>query len=158
MNRKKSKIAIANKIKKWLKTIKELQDKSRVFAISITRLTSIKSLCDDAAAAHNFALYLSRKTQKEMKIPPRNSSLALEEWDTHENTIEHGIDLMQNYLQSNQSELLQSIRELLRQINRLQGDDYRNVYWNTTVHFLKSGYLLRLEYALRCFIDSDYPF
>lgn len=93
-----------------------------------------------------------------MKITPRNSSLALEEWDTHQNTIEHGIDLMQNYLQSNQSELLQSIRELLRQINRLQGDDYRNVYWNTTVHFLKSGYLLRLEYALRCFIDSDYPF
>jgi hypothetical protein len=39
----------------------------------------------------------------------------------------------------------------------LQGNDFRNVHW-TTVHFVRSGNLLKLEYAIRCFTDRDFPF
>ncbi|WP_202985825.1 hypothetical protein [Nostoc sp. UIC 10630] len=44
-----------------------------------------------------------------------------------------------------------------RQIDELQGDDYRNVSW-TTVRFVKSGELLKLEYAVRCFVEQDFPY
>jgi hypothetical protein len=39
----------------------------------------------------------------------------------------------------------------------LQGDDVRRVSWNT-VHFVKSGDLLRLEYAIRCFTSRDFSY
>ena len=39
--------AVANKIKKWLKTVKETETETRYFGLPITRLTSIKSLCKD---------------------------------------------------------------------------------------------------------------
>jgi hypothetical protein len=46
MKQNKQQLAIAKKIKKWIQTTQEVE-KAR-FAIPITRLTSIKSLCVDA--------------------------------------------------------------------------------------------------------------
>jgi hypothetical protein len=45
----------------------------------------------------------------------------------------------------------------LREVENNQGDDIRQVHWST-VHFVRSGYLLKLEYGLRCFIYSDFPY
>jgi hypothetical protein len=39
----------------------------------------------------------------------------------------------------------------------LQGDDYRNFRW-TTVRFVRSGDLLKLEYGLRCFVEENFPY
>jgi len=39
----------------------------------------------------------------------------------------------------------------------LQGDDYRNFRW-TTVRFVRSGDLLKLEYGLRCFVEKNFPY
>jgi 3-dehydroquinate synthase class II len=59
MTSKASQTPIANKIKKWVQTAKEVE-KTRL-AISITRLTSIKSLCtEDRVAAEKFALYIAK--------------------------------------------------------------------------------------------------
>ncbi|TAD80629.1 MAG: hypothetical protein EAZ78_26295 [Oscillatoriales cyanobacterium] len=52
--------ATANKIKKWSQTSKKVE--KTLFAIPITRLTSIKSLCTDEVAAENFALYRTHLT------------------------------------------------------------------------------------------------
>jgi hypothetical protein len=49
MKQNKQQLAIAKKIKKWIQTTQEVE-KTR-FAIPITRLTSIKSLCVDEVAA-----------------------------------------------------------------------------------------------------------
>ena len=45
----------------------------------------------------------------------------------------------------------------MKQIDRLQGDDIRHVHW-TTVHFVRSGELLKLEYAIRTFVSQDFPY
>ncbi|MGF1490697.1 MAG: hypothetical protein ACFBSE_26695 [Prochloraceae cyanobacterium] len=143
-----------------MKTIQELQSKIRnksyIIAIPITRLTSIKSLCEDSKAAQNFALHLSLKLKQKISEISIESSLTSEEWEIQKKIIENSIDLMQNYLESESAESRQSIHDLLRQIDLFQGNDYRKVHWNTTVHFVKSGYLIPIEYALRCFIHSDY--
>ena len=38
-----------------------------------------------------------------------------------------------------------------------KGDDIRRVHWHT-IHFVRSGYLLKLEYSLRCFVADDFPY
>ncbi len=44
MPQTKEQKAVANKIKKWLKTAEETKTETRYFGLPITRLTSIKSL------------------------------------------------------------------------------------------------------------------
>ncbi len=60
MKKTKKQTATANKIKKWVQTAKEAEQGR--FAISITRLTSIKSICQqDEIAAEQFALLVSNQ-------------------------------------------------------------------------------------------------
>ena len=60
MQQKGKQTAIATKIKKWVEAAKELSTNYTGFALPVTRLTSIKSLCNDVIAAEKFALYLSK--------------------------------------------------------------------------------------------------
>ncbi|WP_216595685.1 hypothetical protein [Myxosarcina sp. GI1] len=155
MNQKSQQRANANKIKKWLFAAAELSNKETIFALPITRLTSIKSLCTDEITAQQFALYLSQRVQQEMNQAESPSELTSEEWSTHKNLVADAIALQESYLAVPTDEEKQSIWRLLKQIDSWQGDDYRNVHW-TTVHFVRSGYLLKLDYALRCFVERDF--
>ena len=56
--------ATANKIKKWIQATSDVE-KAR-FALPITRLTSIKSLCVDEVAAEKFGLYIARLVQQQI--------------------------------------------------------------------------------------------
>jgi hypothetical protein len=126
-------------------------------ALPITRLISIKSLCTEQIAAQQFALYLSRRVQQEMNQAELEEQLTPEERSTYKNLMADAIALQENYLKTPTDKGKQSIRGLLKQIDSLQGDDYRNVHW-TTVRFVRSGDLLKLEYALRCFVERDFPY
>lgn len=155
MKPKSSQTPIATKIKKLVKTAKEVE-KTR-FAISITRLTSIKSLCTDRVAAEKFALYIAQRVQHQMNQAACPEHYPEEEWEQHKQVIAEGIAQMEIYIENPSNEGEQSIRKLLRTIDSLQGDDRRNVHW-ATVHFVRSGYLLKLDYALRCFTENNFPY
>jgi hypothetical protein len=64
LKQNKQQLATAKKIKKWIQATQEVE-KAR-FAIPITRLTSIKSLCVEEVAAEKFALYIARLVQQQM--------------------------------------------------------------------------------------------
>jgi hypothetical protein len=55
---------LLRKSKNWIQTTQEFE-KAR-FAIPITRLTSIKSLCVDEVAAEKFALYIAQGVQQQI--------------------------------------------------------------------------------------------
>ena len=158
MKQTKEQTAIANKIKKWLKTAEETQTETRYFGLPITRLTSIKSFCkNDLHSAQQFALFIIQRIfqkMNEMSCPEWSS---VEDWNIDKKLIADSINQMKNYLQTPSSEGKQVFRTLLKEIENRQGDDIRRVHWNT-IHFVRSGYLLKLEYGLRCFIDYDYPY
>ena len=158
MKQTKEQTAIANKIKKWLKTAEETQTETRYFGLPITRLTSIKSLCkNDLHSAQQFALFIIQRIfqkMNEMSCPEWSS---VEDWNIDKKLIADSINQMKNYLQTPSSEGKEVFRTLLKEIENRQGDDIRRVHWNT-IHFVRSGYLLKLEYGLRCFIDYDYPY
>ncbi len=92
-----------------------------------------------------------------MNEASRPEKLSQSEWETHLTLVTDAIAQMESYLATPSYEGKQSIQGLLRQIDGLQGDDYRKVHWST-VHFVRSGYLLKLEYALRCFVERDFPY
>ena len=155
MKHNKQQLAIAKKIKKWIQTTQEVE-KARL-AIPITRLTSIKSLCVDEVTAEKFALYIAQRVQQQINQAICPEHFTSEEWAQQQQLVDEAITLMQSYLESPSYESRQSLRNLLRDIDGLQGDDYRNFRW-TTVRFVRSGDLLKLDYALRCFVEPDFPY
>ncbi|NET11860.1 MAG: hypothetical protein F6K08_02890 [Okeania sp. SIO1H6] len=157
MKQKGANKAIANKIKKWLQVIVELNHGDFTFALPITRLTSIKSLSKNETAAEQFAFYISQKVQQKMNEAECSEQFSIEEWSTHLSLMSDAIAQMEGYLAVPTYEKKQILRKFLREIDSLQGDDYRNIHW-TTVHFVRSGYLLKLDYALRCFIEQNFPY
>ncbi len=66
MKQKNHQTAIAAKLKKWVETIKQLNTQNIVLALPITRLTSIKSLCQDEAAAQKFALFIAKQVLQQI--------------------------------------------------------------------------------------------
>jgi hypothetical protein len=151
MENKNKQTAIANKIKKWLETAKELRTEKTRLAIPITRLTSIKSLCEDEIAAQKFALYIARRVQQQM------NDISCPEWETDKKVVADAITQMERCVESSTPESRLAIENLLREIDRLQGDDYRYVY-GKKMHFVRSGALLKIDYALRCFREGDFPY
>lgn len=158
MKQPKGQTAIANKIKKWIKTAQDTETKARYFGLPITRLTSIKSLCkDDEISAQKFALFIIEKILQKMDEMSCPQHFSVEEWNRDKQLIADGINQMKNYLETPDSERKQIFWTLLRAIENRQGDDIRRVHWNT-IHFVRSGYLLKLEYSLRCFVAHDFPY
>ena len=158
MKQTKEQTAIANKIKKWLKTAQETETETRYFGLPITRLTSIKSLCkDDEVSAQKFALFIIKIIFQEMNETPCPERFSIEDWDSDKQLMADGISQMESYLEIPDSEGKKIFWTLLRKIQDRQGDDIRRVHWST-VHFVRSGYLLKLDYGLRCFVDEDFPY
>ncbi len=92
-----------------------------------------------------------------MNQATRPEHFTSEEWEQQRELVDEAIWLMQSYLENPSYESRQSLRNLLKDIDGLQGDNYRNFRW-TTVRFVRSGDLLKLEYALRCFAESEFPY
>jgi hypothetical protein len=109
MNQKGTEKAIATKIKKWLQTATQLSNEEITFALPITRLTSIKSLCTDEIVAQQFALYFSKRMQQEMNQPDRSEHLTQSEWETHLTLIADAIVQMESYLTTSSDRGKQSI-------------------------------------------------
>ena len=158
MPQTKEEKAVANKIKKWLKTAEETKTETRYFGLPITRLTSLKSLCkNDESSAQQFALFIIQRVSQKMNEMSCPEWSSVEDWDIDKQLIADSINQIKNYLQTPSFEGKQVFRTLLKEIENRQGNDIRRVHWNT-IHFVRSGYLLKLEYSLRCFLDYDYPY
>lgn len=99
MKQTKEQTAIANKIKKWLKTAEETETETRYFGLPITRLTSIKSLCkDNEISAQQFALFIMKRIFQKMNEMSRPEWFSVEEWNSDKQLIADGINQMEKYL------------------------------------------------------------
>jgi hypothetical protein len=116
---------------------------------SITRLTTIKGLCEDATAAGAFALFLARKIQKRMrekKAPERYRQL-----------VNRAVRELKPYLDDPTEDRRERLRSLLREIEKEQ-DEYVKISW-TMVRTVKSFDLIVVEDALKAVLrPSEAPF
>ncbi|MUG95145.1 hypothetical protein F7734_23395 [Scytonema sp. UIC 10036] len=153
----KGQAAIANKIKKWVEAANELSDNYTGIALPITRLTSIKSLCRDAIAAQKFALYMSKLVLQQARNAECPDNTTPDEWEVHKDIINRAVAQMESFLEHPIPDNSKLLWNLYRQIEELQGDNYRRIH-GTTIHFVKSGYLLKLNYAICCFIKPEFDY
>ncbi len=90
---------------------------------SITRLTTLKGLCEDPKAAGAFALFLARKIQKRMRekrAPERYREL-----------VNRAVREMKPYLEDPTEERRERLWSLFREIEAEQ-DEYENIPWGTS--------------------------
>jgi hypothetical protein len=120
---------------------------------SITKLTSLKSLCKEPETANQFVFFLAQRTQTKMETTPRSDYVSVFDWNLYQTLVTEAVTAMSHYLKDPGSQNLQALQKLQSRISRTQ-NEYRQVGWNTvrTVH---SREVLLVEYALECMISPE---
>ena len=110
----------------------------------ITRLTTIKGLCQDPQAAAAFALFLARLAQQKVaqgRHPERDKELVAE-----------AIPEMEAYVDDASPERAERLRSLLREVEAQQNESQR-ISWNQ-VRMIRNRDLLVVEDALRLLVSG----
>jgi hypothetical protein len=140
---------IRNKIKKLAKITPDLR-KGRSF--SITRLTTIKSLCEDVAGAELFALHFAKLAQKKLEMKIASQKEARNELLEFKIGVGKAVVQLEKFLKNRSNESESQLRRLLLDVQNLQ-DKYEKQKWGL-VRFISSTDTLVVEYALRCVLAT----
>jgi hypothetical protein len=140
-----------NRIDKLSDAARALQEGHET-CLSITRLTSLKSLCRDPRVARRFALYLAGLTLERLNAscPPYTAG---EDWVRYKALAAGAVSAMEGCVRSPNDGDLEILRSIFRAATEVQ-NEYRKVGWNM-VRTIHSRDLLVIEYALRCFLEPD---
>src|SRR5437870_7221492 len=68
-------------------------------SFNITRLTTLKSLCEDATAAARFAVHLAQLTHKKMREKACPFHLDPQQWEYYKQVVDEAIRQMQRYIE-----------------------------------------------------------
>ena len=117
---------------------------------SITKLTSLKSLCKEPEIANQFVFFLAQRIQAKMEATPRSDYVNVSDWNLYQTLVAETVTAMSHYLKDPSSQNLQVLQKLQSRVSRTQ-NEYRKVGWNT-VRTIHSGEVLLVEYALECMI------
>src|SRR5262249_36162956 len=120
-------------------------------SFNITRLTTLKSLCEDATAAAQFAVHLAQLTSRRMREKPCPSHLDPEKWEYDKQVVDEAIRQMQRYLEKPPEEEADLVRAWLSDVRAIQ-NTYRNQAWGP-VRVIHSTEVLLIEYALSCLLQ-----
>jgi len=111
------------------------------FAISITRLTSLKSLCSDSKIAAHFALHIAKLIYDKMlntSQPVQYKDLVVKVVAQLEKCVEVGLE---------EDKLI--LKQQLSELKAIQ-NKYRNAAWGVVVRIIENRDLLIVESALEC--------
>jgi hypothetical protein len=121
-------------------------------SFNITRLTTLKSLCEDATAAARFAVHLAQLTYKRMQEKACPFHLDPEKWEYYKQVVDEAIRQMQRYVEQPTTQTTNPLWTLQSQVRDLQ-NTYRNQAWGP-VRIIHSTEVLLIEYALSCLLQS----
>jgi hypothetical protein len=138
----------AAKIRKLAQIADELRG-GEVF--SITRLTTVKSLCEDPEAAAQFVAHLALLTQSQMSRRPYPDHLSPAKWARYQELAADAIRQMKSYLAERTGGKEASLRTLLSALQGAQ-NQYKNLEWGP-VRIIESSELFLIETAVRCILS-----
>jgi hypothetical protein len=122
------------------------------WAVSVTRLTSLKSLCQDHAVANRFVAYLARKTLERVRQGQgRSAHPDTGEQRVHQGWMADALAEMGAWLHEQNDERRRRLRDLLGKM-RQQQNEYQNIKWGA-VRLISDWELLLFEYALNCLVN-----
>lgn len=120
-------------------------------SFNITRLTTLKSLCEDATATARFAVHLAQLTYRKMREKPCPSHLAPEKWAHYKQVVDTALRAMQRYAEQPTPQTTSPLWGLQSQVRTLQ-DRYEQQAWGP-VRIIESTEVLLIEYALSCLLQ-----
>lgn len=129
-----------SKIRKLAELTMEVQT-MKGFAISITRLTSLKSLCSESKIAAHFALHIAKLIYDKMlnnSQPVQYKDLAVKVVEQLEKYVEFGLE---------EDKLI--LKQQLSELKAIQ-NKHRNASWGVVVRIIEHWDLLIIENALEC--------
>jgi hypothetical protein len=139
---------IVPKIRQLATMATELREGS---SFNITRLTTLKSWCEDSTAAARFAVHLAQLTYGKMREKPCPSHLDPEKWEYYKQVIDEAIRQMARYLEQPTQEAADLVRAWLSDVRAIQ-DRYEQQAWGP-VRMIQSTEVLLIEYALSCLLQ-----
>jgi hypothetical protein len=117
-------------------------------SFNITRLTTLKSLCENATAAARFALHLAQLTYRRMQEKACPFHLDPQQWEYYKQVVDEAIRQMQRYIEHPTQEAADLVQAWLSDVRAIQ-NTYRNQAWGP-VRVIHSTEVLLIEYALSC--------
>jgi len=139
-----------------IRKLARLPDEARqcLFAVSVTCLTVLKSLCREPEVAHRFVTYLARLTRQEVEETKKKpSSLSPEEWALHREMIQQAVTAMEGYLDKPSEERRELVWKLFHRFVDQQNEHQR--IYGGPVRIIKDRHLLLVEYALRTVVADE---
>jgi hypothetical protein len=139
-----------------VRKLAHLPDEARQsrFAVSVTRLTVLKSLCEQPEVANRFVTYLARKALERVeqgkghtRRPKGATNLA------HREMMSEALALMEAWQQRPTDDLRQALEDLQRRMQAEQ-NEYKNIPWGA-VRVVTDWDLFLFEQALRCLLHPD---
>lgn len=121
--------------------------------LSITKLTSLKSLCREPEVANQFVFFLAHRTQARMEAALRPKHTGEADWGLYQTLIAEAVTIMSQYLANPLPANLLALRQLKNKVSAVQ-NEYKTVGWNT-VRLINSRDVLLIEYALECMVSPD---
>ncbi len=140
-----------NRIVKLEKTMLALREGQ---SFSITKLTSIKSLCEDHGVASQFALYLSSLTLKKVKSSDCPKYIDKTDWNKYKEIISSSVLLMERYIEDPVERNLSVIRNNLQQVKDLQNETRSGPFGNV-IRTIHSRDVLVIEKSMCCMLYPD---
>jgi hypothetical protein len=140
--------AILSKIRKLAQIARELSEGAD---FSITRLTTLKSLCGDPEIAAHFAVYLARHTGQrvdEFSYPPPPNET---ERKVHNELIQRAVEQLESYVERPSDPKREALRELLRALESVN-NEYKPIPYGT-VRIIQDRDVLIVEEAVQCVLS-----
>ena len=120
-------------------------------SFNITRLTTLKSLCEDATDAARFAVHLAQLTYRKMQEKACPFHLDPQQWEYYKQVVDEAIRQMQRYIDHPTQEAADLVQARFSDVRAIQ-NTYRNQAWGP-VRIIHSTEVLLIEYALSCLLQ-----
>lgn len=120
-------------------------------SFNITRLTTLKSLCEDAMAAARFAVHLAQLTYRRMRDRACPAHLDPAKWEYALQVVDESIRQMQRYLDNPTEDNAELVRAWLSDVRAIH-NTYRHQAYGP-VRMIHSTEVLLIEYALSCLLQ-----
>ena len=142
---------VSGTIRKFMEIYVELK-KGRSFMI--TRLTSLKKLCEDPDDAGHFAFYLAALTQNRMgkMNPGEHKHIKDKDWEYHKKLVAEVCEKISDYLNNPADNTESELRDLLKKLEDVQGE-VRHNRWGTPIRSIINWNVLITEDAVQCILD-----
>jgi hypothetical protein len=146
--RQKPPKAVLSRVRKLAQIARDLSEGAN---FSITRLTTLKSLCEDPEVAAHFAVYLANHTSRRISEMPSPLHLSNGEWRMHNELVERAVERLQSYVEGPADPKREELRELLRELESVN-DEYESIPYGV-VRIIQDKNVLIVEHAVRCVLS-----